>query len=61
MEENEKLLMELNSLRDNLMNFASIRMNYADTELGNEEIKDLLDEVTIKTLKKVKTLTSKIG
>jgi ABC-type lipopolysaccharide export system ATPase subunit len=53
--------MELSTLRDNLMTFASIRLNYADEQIGNEEVKQLLDEVTLSTLKKMKALTSKVG
>lgn len=60
-EEKEMRLTELNTLRDSLMTFASVRLNYADEQYGNEEVKTLLDEVTLNTLKKMKTLTSKVG
>lgn len=61
MEERERRLHELNSLKDNLMTFASVRMNYADEQIGNSEIKELLDDTTLSTLKKMKMLTSKVG
>jgi len=59
--ENDELLMKINSLRENLMTFTSIRMTYADENYGNDEIKQLLDEVSLKTLKKIKSLSGKIS
>lgn len=61
MEENEKVAMDINVLRDNIMTYTSIRMTYADENEGNQEVKNLLDELTIKTLKKMKSLTAKVG
>lgn len=52
---------ELSVLRDNLMTFASVRPNYIDDDEDSTAVRKLLDEVTLSTLKKMKTLTSKVG
>lgn len=53
--------MELSVLRDNLMTFASVRPNYIDDDEDSTAVRKLLDEVALSTLKKMKTLTSKVG
>lgn len=53
--------MELANLKDSLMTLASVRPNYLDKDSGNEEVKQLIDDTTVSTLKKMKSLTSKVG
>lgn len=60
-EEKEMRMMELSTLRDNLMTYASVRPNYIDDDEDSTAVRKLLDEVTMNTLKKIKTLTSKVG
>ena len=57
----ETRIMELATLRDNLMTYASVRPNYIDDDEDSTVVKKLLDEVAMNTLKKIKTLTSKVG
>ena len=60
-EEKETRSMEIATLRDNLMTLASVRPNYIDDDQNSTDVRKLLDEAAISTLKKMKTLTSKVG
>jgi len=60
-EEKETRMMELGTLRDNLMTYASVRPNYIDDDEDSTTVRKLLDEVAMSTLKKIKALTSKVG
>jgi len=60
-EEKEILIKELNALRENLMTFASIRMTYADEQIGNLDVTRLLDSATLDTIKTIRSIILNVG